>query len=201
MLIGLAITEEQVRQNSDDRHSEVTPAMLSKYTLNHKNKYDLDAAKKVNAMSQEYGGSRDAVLIRIYNASGGILSYMNEKSWHGRVWKYPYDQTIQNGQWSVVLNVEPRCMGAVVYRGLVVPEDLFFGWSHTAGSWVARSADKTYVENRPIDQWPDLGSWTYMENLIERSSANSNDIWSFKVSASIGTGTAVPMLDIEVSHP
>ncbi|KAG6467885.1 23 kDa jasmonate-induced protein-like [Zingiber officinale] len=67
-------------------------------------------------------GTGTSTLGMIYNATGGNLTFVLNHTWEGAVWRSPYAQVIQNGQWAGFLHVRGRLMGpskeAIVYRGV-----------------------------------------------------------------------------------
>lgn len=217
MLVGNAITSETLR--ADVRYANeknISASLISSYTLERKEEFDSASIEIVNGFKEEY--KKDAVLVRIYNATGGPIQFHVEHTWKGEVWKFPLDDTIANGQWSVFLHSYAFKLGgavgnpmsfydsfnALVFRGTTAKEDLFLGWkSHRTvySTGQERTEAAVYVENRPYDQWPSKGSWTYMENLIKRSGVASTDVWSFKVTGHIGSSNISPLLNFEISHP
>lgn len=140
-LVGKAITAHEVvadPRNMRDKLElkDVTTKKLSEFTMEQKERHDLEATKLVNSFKSEYGTGVSA-LIRIYNASGHTLKFLTQgPDWSGHMWKYTFDDTIQNGQWSVVLHVKTAWASkgsnsCFVYK--IVNEDnpcdVFCGWS------------------------------------------------------------------------
>lgn len=175
MIIGSAITEDIVRQ--DPRYvnkKTITLSDISAYTLEQQSVNSTDALQKVNAMKEEYGDGISA-LVRIYNASGEALSLIVTNDWHGHIWKYPIDQTIQNGQWSVFLHVHHEwaptgASGAAVYRASQAGQDIFLGWeSPYSGN------NSVYVESRETGHWPSGASWSDMYQKIDDAGSSSSD--------------------------
>lgn len=201
MIIGMSITEDIIRQ--DPRYvkkDKIELSDISTYTIERKFIKDAEALQKVNATKAEYGNGVSA-LVRIYNACGESISLIDQHDWHGHIWKYPYDQLIQNGQWSVFLHVHSGgamvgACGAVVYRASKANQDIFLGWeSPYSGS------NCVYVESRETGHWPGQGSWSYMQKQIEKAGTTKSEKWNkLEVNGLIGQSSS-PVVDFVITHP
>ena len=115
-LVGQAITANEVvadPRNMRDKLElkDVTTKKLSEFTMEQKERYDLQAMKLVNSFKDEYGTGVSA-LIRIYNASGHTLKFFTTRARLVGTYVEVSVSTIpfKNGQWSVVLHVK-NCLG------------------------------------------------------------------------------------------
>lgn len=122
------------------------------------------------------------------------------------MWKYPFDDTILNGQWSVVLHVHTSgaARGSVscfVYTIEHEGDDVFCGWSNP---WDRNLySNKVYTEVRENGHWPGEGSWNYMKHLVNKSGKDSKSTWngrtaSMACSAHTGDDTS-PQINFTVS--
>ena len=200
-ILGAAITATDVV--ADPRYSHYNPnqvprTVLSSYTLEQKGKYDEDSLKLVNTMKEEFGLGVSS-LVRIYNASGRTLYLTNPGyDWHGHMFRYPPDSSIENGQWSVFLHVKTSgaatgSESCVIYNIQDEGDDVFMGWSvpWNQSSWT----NTIYTEIREGGHWPGAGSWDLMQRLLEKSSKFSDSTWkgntaSFKCVATIADDTS-----------
>lgn len=200
MLVGMAITDDIVRQDPRYVSGEVTLSAISAYTLEQQTKYSGDALKTVNGMKEEYGDAISA-LVRIYNASGETLSLNKSYDWHGHIWKYPMDQTIQNGQWSVFLHVHTSggfagASGAAIYRASQAKRDIFLGWE---SPYIGLNS--VYVKSQEFDNWPDKDSWADMYEKIEKAEAYSADTSEvFNINGIAGQNSS-PVVDFIITRP
>ncbi len=199
MLVGIAITDDIVRQDPRYVNEQVTSSVISAYTLEQQTKYSTDALQKINAMKEEYGDGISA-LIRIYNASGEDLYLQKSHEWHGHIWKYPMDHTIKNGQWSVFLYVHPNftplgASGAAVYRASQAKKDIFLGWE---SPYIGLNS--VHVESRDFDYWPDKSSWSDMYDLIDKADASSSDASGVVRITGIAGQNTSPVVDFIISQ-
>ena len=114
---------------------------------------DESCIKRVNGMKDEYG-SGVSTLITIYNALGCSLRYRTAHDSSGHIWKYAYDDRIDNGEWSCALHVKTSgsatgSCAALVYDFdggygdqdvLVVAWDTPFSGSNSAACFCANRA-------------------------------------------------------------
>lgn len=63
------------------------------------------AINRVNGMKEAYGNGV-STLVMLYNATGVRLTKVGEDDHSGKRWTWPYDNVIENGQWSVFLHVK-----------------------------------------------------------------------------------------------
>lgn len=209
VLVGNAITANDVV--ADPRYShlkpdQVTTQLLSQYTQEQQQKYDFDALQKINSIKEEYGNGVSS-LIRIYNASGRSLRFQQQgPNWSGHMWKYPFDETIMNGQWSVVLHVHTSgaARGSVscfVYNVESEGDDVFNGWSTPWDRNLYTNC--VYTEVRGKDHWPYAGSWDHMYELVSDGGERSTSTWngqSAKIKSTITTGNASsPVINIIIT--
>ena len=197
VLVGNIITANDVV--ADPRYShlkpdQVTTVLLSQFTLEQKVKFDGDALKLINSIKTEYG-TGVSCLIRIYNASGRTLNFQQQgPNWHGHMYKYPPDDAIENGQWSVFLHVKTAgaatgAQSCVIYAIDQEGDDAFLGWEVP---W-NQSADSStiYTEVKASGTWPKKESWDSMQTKINNSGQHSSNSTAgktaaFKSEASIG---------------
>lgn len=100
-LQGLALAGDLARPRSgDERWKQLAQAALASQSAS-----DSLARQEVNAYKEEYGDGV-STLVRIFNASGCTLRFIEDKHSSGRWDKYHPDGMIQNGQWSVCLHVK-----------------------------------------------------------------------------------------------
>ncbi|WP_125900892.1 hypothetical protein [Methylobacterium indicum] len=131
MILGPAVTSATLKTDARYRDATATATLLSSYALEQRGSTDFEVMKVVNGMKDEYA-SGASTLLRVFNASGGRLFLRSDVHWHGKVWKYPLDLVIENGQWSIALVVHAArfegVAGGIVYRTEEVPTDIFCGW-------------------------------------------------------------------------
>ena len=201
VLVGNIITANDVVADprySDLKPSDVTTKILSQYTLEQKVKYDDDALKLINSIKEEQGKGVSC-LVRIYNASGRALNFSQQgPNWHGHMFKYPPDDTIGNGQWSVFLHAKRDAaatgsQSCVIYAIDQEGLDALLGW-YVPWNQLALSP-AILAEVKASGTWPNQESWNTMEKKISDSSQhNSNSTAgktaTFKSEASIGDYTS-----------
>jgi hypothetical protein len=201
MIVGNHITSELVKYDPRYQGREVTPKILSEYTLESKSDPDRDAVAlgKVNAMKEEYG-TGVCTLVRIYNATGDSLKYVVDHDWHGNIWKYPYDDIILNGQWSCFLHAHTY-MGnygtcaALILRDAVVAQDVFLGWQSPQ-----YAVNQVYVETQGLNHWPAVGSWSYMQHLLDKASGSTTHTLGKRTVTAHSGAAYSPVVDFVVAH-
>ena len=102
-------------------NEEVTPQLRAKVAFQDMTADDrnVNCQNFVHNLKTDYGKG-NSVLCMIFNWNGDTLTYVNNKDWHGSVWKSSAPAKIQNGQWGGFLYVHSTLHGsegAVVYRG------------------------------------------------------------------------------------
>jgi len=122
------------------------------------------------------------------------------------MWKYPFDDTILNGQWSVILHVKTSgaARGSVscfVYTIEDEGDDTFCGWSNP---WDRNLySNKVYTKVRENGHWPNKESWDDMYRSVAESGMNSKSTWNGKtatMACSAHTGDATyPQINFTVS--
>ena len=184
VLIGNAITPNDVVADPRYSHLEpedVTRQLLSQYTMEQKAKNDIEATKMINGIKQERGNGVSA-LVRIYNASGDTLTFEKQgPNWHGHMFKYPPDNQILNGQWSVFLYVHTSgaatgAQSCVIYTIDNVGEDIFMGWMvpWNQSAW----SSTVYTEVNKRNQWPSVENWDSMKSKINHSSSSCKNSYN-----------------------
>jgi hypothetical protein len=103
-LIGTIIDADYVRSKNPGK-AKVTQADLAAAALQAQSDHVADARDAVNAYKEEYGDGV-STLVMVYNASGAPMTFRSNNDSSGHIGKYPYDGTIQNGQWSVFLHTK-----------------------------------------------------------------------------------------------
>ena len=161
VIVGNIVTKEDVVL--DPRYSklkpdQVTTKLLSEFTQQQQTKFDFEATKTINGIKEEYG-TGVSTLLRIYNTSGRTLRFQKQgPNWSGHMWKYPFDETIGNGQWSVALHVKTSgaargSVSSVVYRVEDEGDDIFMGWSSPFDHNIYDN--QVYVEVKNDNHWPE----------------------------------------------
>lgn len=211
VLVGSAITPNDVVADPRYCHlkpEQVTTKLLSSYTLEQKVKYEFKATEIMNGIKDEWGNGTCG-LIRIYNASGHTLTFQEQgPNWSGHVWKYPFDNVILNGQWSVVLHVKttgiPRgSVSCFVYTIEDEGADVFCGWSvpNTWYSFFYSNTAYTWIQGNGC--WPANQSWDHMYDLVSNSGMKSYSTWNGKtatVMCSAQTGdVSSPMINFTLT--
>jgi len=102
-IVGTVIDDAYVKAQ-DPSIKIVTQGDRAYYALSGQSTYQKDASDLVNAYKEEYGNGI-STLIMIYNATGTTLTLRGSHDYSGHIYKYPYDTTIENGEWSCVLHV------------------------------------------------------------------------------------------------
>lgn len=112
---GTAITQADVRRTSAYEDPPLDDAAILKQAaiqaMEHRyDAYDRQgdppgALNRVNGMKEEFGNGV-CTLLMMYNATGCRLTKADDDDHSGKIWKYKYDDVIENGQWSVVLHVK-----------------------------------------------------------------------------------------------
>lgn len=203
MIIGNSISSALVQTDPSYANTSITPQVLSQFTLAMKPTYDGAAIKAVNAMKGEYG-TGVTTLVRIYNATGEDLDYVTNHDWHGSIWKYPYDQRIANGQWSVFLHAHTYggnygTCAALIVRAAAASQDVFLGWQSPQ-----YATNGVYVETRQQDYWPGIGSWSAMQELLDNATNNasldSSSTWGQLVVTAHGGGAYSPIVDVVLAR-
>ncbi len=118
-LIGTMIDATYV-QGQNPNIKNVTQADLAKAALQAQESNQQAAMTLVNSFKEDYGNGV-STLVMLYNATGAELALRSSDDSSGHIGKYPYDLTIQNGQWSVFLHVHTSgtaggSVGAVGYN-------------------------------------------------------------------------------------
>jgi hypothetical protein len=186
MIVGTAITKEEVEYVPKYAKTDITPFLISQYTLNLQSKSEGDAYAQANLMKSNYSLGATTLLC-IYNATGSPVAYVTDQSWHGGIGTYFYDQTIQNGEWSVILHGGPRpgfqgSEGAVVYRSDAVGKDVFLGWMSPL-----TEDNHVYVEVQGEKHWPNVANWNLMQRLVEKASDKSASTQGpLRITANVG---------------
>ena len=102
-LIGTMIDATYV-QGQYPGKTTVTQADLAKAALEAQEANQQAAMTLANSYKDEYGNGV-STLVMLYNATGAPLALRSSNDSSGHIGKYPYDTTIENGQWSVFLHV------------------------------------------------------------------------------------------------
>ena len=193
VLVGNPITTNDVV--ADPRHLQLKPMdvstmLLSSYTMEQMGKYDYEATKRINAIKEEYGKGVSS-LIRIYNASGRTLKFQQQgPNWSGHMWKYPFDEGIRNGEWSVILHVKTSgamrgSVSCFVYTVEDEGLDVFCGWSNP---WDRNLySNQVYTEVRDSGHWPSGKSWNDMYYRVIKGGESSKSEWPGKTASMLCT--------------
>lgn len=205
VLVGNAVTANDVV--ADPRYSHLKPdqvstKLLSEYTMELKVKDDFEATKKINSIKEEYKSGVSG-LVRIYNASGRTLAFSQLGiDWHGHMYKYPPDDIILNGQWSVFLHVKtaiaPRGSEAcVIYSIKEEYCDIFLGWVIPLVQ--VRTSPTVYTEVNRNGYWSNKEDWDDMKDKTVGSSQHHHNAYlSFKSEANIGNCSS-PLVNFIIS--
>ena len=191
MNYGLEITALEVSaQPSWPAGKTVSLDDLSQYTLSKKDLYRTDAAAYAKALKEEYGNGISS-LILVYNASGATVTLQpGAPNWHGHSCDTLPTTALLNGQWMGWLHVHSSgaAVGSsapLVYQISNQGHDVFFGFDTPY-----TGANRTYTEIRESGHWPKVGSWDYMEGLVDQAGPTSTDTrdgWKSTATAAPGS--------------
>lgn len=194
MNFGVEITSSEVKAQPDwPEDKAVTLSDLSQYTMGKKDLYRDAAINKVNDFKNEYGNGISSLII-VYNASGKTLELQTDrKSWHGHDGKYPPTTNLQNGQWMAFLHVHSSgaavgSEGCLIYQISGESCDVFFGFETPFSG-----SNHVYTEVRERGHWPKVGSWSYMQGLIEKGSHQSSDAYEGWMSTAVVGDASSPL--------
>ncbi|GFP92037.1 23 kDa jasmonate-induced protein [Phtheirospermum japonicum] len=128
-----------------------------------------DARSFVADLKRQYGDGT-STLCTIYNATGNNLTFTRKNTWEGSVWRSPYPNILQNGQWGAFLHVRERLMGpskeACMYRG----QNLAGNAREWLLAWNVKRRDqpnKVYTEIRT-----NAPNWNTVNNNMKPQSTN-----------------------------
>ncbi|KAL6528766.1 hypothetical protein OROMI_028942 [Orobanche minor] len=138
-------------------------------------------------------GTGTSTLGMIYNATGGNLTFVLNHTWEGSVWRSPFPQLIQNGQWAGFLHVRGRLMGpskaAIVFRGqndAGNTRDWMMAWNTPRMNW----QNRVYTEVRNSGHFSSV-NWNVVDSSMEtRTNNDSNSALGGFCSVSIGSGSS-----------
>lgn len=109
-ILGIAIDKSYVSSMPEYLNKEIGPKELGDVALRARADKQLEATKLANGYKEEYGNGISTEFL-FYNASGYRLRFHDKTDGSGHIGKYPYDTTIENGQWSVVLHTKTSAAG------------------------------------------------------------------------------------------
>ena len=202
-LVGTIIDKTYV-QEQNPNITTVTQADLASAALQAQSANQANARGTLNSYKQEYGEGV-CTLVMIYNATGAPLGFRSNADSSGHIGKYPFDSTIENGQWSVFLHVHTSgtaggsigALGYDIQDGGMQPVAVI-GWNNPLnGSSTALG-----------DCWSSVGytdtPWDTVFNLTENGGASgpgnaTGTKYGYAAPYSIGQ-TSSPILQVVVQQ-
>ena len=138
-------------------------------------------------------GDGTSTLCKVFNATGGPVRFSRSHTWEGSVWRSPYPQIIQNGQWGGFLHVRSRLAGpskeAAVYSG-VNNDGQDRGWMICWNTRRMNRANAVYSEVRTTAHFA-TANWEYMNQRMKQRLHYHSDTWGGGLTMiSVGTGSS-----------
>ncbi|KAG6467882.1 23 kDa jasmonate-induced protein-like [Zingiber officinale] len=198
-VFGNPVTDDTVRLIFPNI-TEITARHRAEVALQYMNADEkaTNVSRFVHNLKEAYG-TGTSTLGMIYNATGGNLSFVLNHTWEGAVWRSPYPQVIQNGQWAGFLHVRGRLMGpskeAIVYRGVNndgAGRDWMLAWNTSRMNY----QNRVYAE---IHTAGGFGSanWNAIDSKMDSQTNNySTTALGGFASASIGAGSSPEFVGI-----
>ena len=200
-LFGQPIFFDTQKDLLGDTHSEAEirkmMAREAEKNININNAQN-DAILQVNGMKEEFGNGVCTRII-VYNASGGVLTNRNEKTWSGRWSKYKLPTTIECGQWAAALHVKRSgaaagSMGIMSYNMQGFNNVLCVGWDVP---WSGSNHGSCYTMTTA--DWGKT-SWETVEKWCETDPAVGSDkCGSIRVDYNIDQDSS-PILTVKITH-
>ncbi|KAL3645956.1 hypothetical protein CASFOL_011136 [Castilleja foliolosa] len=147
-----------------------------------------DARAFVNDLKYWYGNGT-STLCTIYNATGNNLTFARKNTWEGSVWRSPYPNIIQNGQWGAFLHVRDRLMGPSHEAAMYTGQNLA---GNTRDWLLAWNTSRRHFQNRVYTEIrTSVPNWNTINNNMEQQTTNhSTTALGCFSSVSVGSGSS-----------
>ncbi|KAL6544313.1 hypothetical protein OROGR_010810 [Orobanche gracilis] len=192
-VFGNPVTDDTVRLVYPNL-TQITALDRAGVALQYMNADDraTNVSRSVHNLKEAYGNGT-STLCMVFNATGGNLHFDRHHSWEGSVWRSPFPDIIQNGQWAGFLFVRDRLMGpskgAIVYRGENndgIGRDWMLAWNTSRMDW----QNRVYTEIRAAGSF-NSANWNTINNSMEAQTNNhSTTSLGCFASGSIGSGSS-----------